>query len=186
MKNFFNRRMGQQDNGTAAIEFAILLPVMVLMLVGLFEVSNFIFCNNKMNRTAQEISNIATRGDTTKPQMDSLLQAAVYVAQPFNFTQSGNVIVTSVSHQNPDPTKPSQVMWQDSYPGGVGASRINPASLPGGLVLEVNQTVIFTEVFFKYTPSFPSYGLIATANTNVYALAAAFPRQGTMTTLPPS
>lgn len=189
MKYFFKKRVSQEDRGTAAIEFALLLPAMLIMFIGLYDISNFIFCHNKMNRTAQDISNIVTRGDVTKPQLDSMLQAATLVAQPFVFSSANgaNVIVTSISQPNsPASNKPPQVMWRDSFPGGTGGSRIVPGSLPGGLVLSLNETVIFTEVFYTFQPVFPTWNLIPSASTSIYALAAALPRQGTMTTLPPS
>ncbi|MBY0292906.1 MAG: pilus assembly protein [Alphaproteobacteria bacterium] len=183
MRKWFKIKIGKEDRGVAAIEFAILLPVLLLTFFGLFDIANFSYCSNKMNRTAQEINNIVTRGNLTKPELDSLLQVSVLIAQPFNFTASGNVIVTSVAvvsaNQGP------QIMWQDSYPGGTSESRIAPASLPGGLVLNTNQTAIFTEVFFTYTPLISNY-ILAPSQTQIYALAAALPRQGQMTTLPAS
>jgi len=181
---YIKRNFTNQDKGVAAIEFAIILPVLLVILVGIFDITNLLFCYNKMNRVAQDISNIVTRGNLTKPQLDSILQSTPLIAQPFNFLQTGsNIIVTSVSTQNPN--NQPQIMWQDSYPGGVGESRINPTSLPGGLVLNTNQTAIFTEVFFTYSPLIPGF-LIPETTTNIYTLAAAFPRQGQMTTLPPS
>lgn len=182
MWSFFKRRIKTEDKGVVAIEFAILLPLLLLAVVGLYDVSNFVFCNNKMNRTAQALSNIITRGDLTQTKLRDILQGANYITQPFDFTKSGNVIVTSVS--KPSQFLPPQIMWRYSYPGGAGASRINLGSLPGGLVLNTNQTVIFTEVFYTYEPLFPDYVVPSTA-TDIYALAAAIPREGEMTTLPP-
>ncbi|MBS0272582.1 MAG: pilus assembly protein [Proteobacteria bacterium] len=183
MQYWSSYRLKNQDNGVAAIEFALVLPVMLLTLIGVFDVNNLIYCNNKINRTAQQISNIVTRGNLTQPQLDSILsQVPPRIAQPFDFVQFGNVIVTAVS--KPSASLPAQVVWQDSYPGGVGGSKINPASLPGGLVLNTKQTVIFTEVFFAYQPLIANY--VISANTNLYAVAASVPRQGTMATLPSS
>lgn len=186
MKLLFKKRLNQEDQGTAAIEFSLIAPVMILMLVGLFDISNFIYCKYKMNNTVQEISNIVTRGNVTKPQLDAMLQAARFAAQPFVFTDSGNVIVTSVAQTNTNLAVPPTVMWRDSWPGGSGGSRINPGALPGGLSLKLNQTYIFTEIFYTYKPVFPVFNLIAPATTQIYAVAVAVPRMGTMTTLPPN
>ncbi|MBY0502078.1 MAG: pilus assembly protein [Alphaproteobacteria bacterium] len=183
MKKFFKLLFNGTDEGVAVVEFAIILPILVLTFVGLFEVTNFLYCNNKMNRTAQEISNIVTRNDVTKPQLDSMLKASVLIAQPFNFTQYGNVIVTSVSKVSS--ILPPIINWRDSYPGGTGGSRISPSSLPNGISLSAGQTVIFTEVFFNYQPVIGG-SVFTFAKTNLYAVAAAVPRLGTMTTLPPS
>lgn len=179
LEDFFSR----VDKGTAAVEFAIILPILLLTLVGLFEVTNFLYCNTKMNRTAQEISNIVTRNNQTKPQLDSMLKASVVIAQPFNFLQSGNVIVTSVS--KPVSNLPPVINWRDSYPGGVGQSRVSATSLPNGISLGTGQTVIFTEVFFTYKPVIDG-DFFTITNTQIYAVAAAVPRLGQMTTLPSS
>jgi Flp pilus assembly protein TadG len=186
MGNFLKNRIKQGDKGTAAIEFALLAPLMALMLAGLFDVSQFIYCNNQMITTAQELSNIITRGNVTAPQLQTMMQAATYTAQPFVFTNSGNVIVTSVSQTNSNTAVAPTIMWQASWPGGTGGSRISPGSLPGGLSLAYNETVIFTEVFYTYSPVFTAYSLVPSSSLQIYQVAAAVPRQGTMTTLPPS
>lgn len=181
MHNRLSSYIINEDKGVAALEFALTLPFLLLTIIGLYDINSLVFCNNKMNRTAQGISNIVTRGNVTKPQLDAMLQAAVYIAQPFNFTQSGNVIVTCVYQQNS--SLPAQIMWRDSYPGGTSASKISANSMPSGLNLTNGQTVIFTEVFFTYSPLIVGY-VLQSNQTQIYAVAAAIPRQGTMTTLP--
>ena len=133
-----------------------------------------------MNRTAQSLNNAITRDDLTRSELNSLLQAAPLLAQPFDFSSGdGNVIVTSVS--NPSGGG-EQVMWRESSPGGTGGSRVNPGNLPGGLILGPDETIIFTEVFYTFQPLLPGY--IFANGLDVYALAAAIPRKGQMTTLP--
>ncbi len=191
---YFHKRIRKEDKGVAAIEFAILAPVLILTVFGLIEISNYVFCFNKMNRTAQGVSNIVTRGDLTKPQMDSLLVSAAQISQPFNFASYGCVLVSSISQPNANTALPATLNWTDSYPSGsgnCGASKVNLGSLPGGLVLSTNQTIITTEVFYKYQSIIPGYtfggsALIPNNRLDIYALAVAVPRQGNMTTLPPS
>lgn len=188
LKSIFRK----EDKGVAAIEFAILAPLLVLTVFGLIEVSNYVFCVNKMNRTAQGVGNIVSRGDVSKPQMDAMLISAAEISQPFDFNKHGCVIVSSISQPNNNATLPAKLNWTDSYPSaGCGTSRINVASLPGGLSLGTNDTIITTEVFFNYQPFFPSYKynnspLIAAAKLLIYAYSVTVPRQGSMSTLPPS
>ena len=178
------QKIRKKDNGVVTIELAIILPVLLLLFVGMFDISNFIFCRNKMIRTAQELSNVITRDDLTKPQLDSLLQGANLIAQPFDFQTSGKVIVTSISKQ--DSTKPPAIMWQDSYPTGATGSKItNMNALPGNLVLGTGETIITTEVFYTYQPTFPGY-VLQSDQTAIYALAVKVPRKGAMITLPNS
>ncbi len=96
MYHWLKKRIGRVDKGVAAIEFALILPVLLITFIGLVDVSELVFCHNKMNRTAQEISNIVTRAPVTKAQLDSMLAASVLIAQPFDFNQNGGVIVTCV------------------------------------------------------------------------------------------
>lgn len=184
MKFWSLNRLKRKDEGIVAIEFALLLPVIFLMFAGLYDLTNLMFCNNKLNQTAQELSNFITRGNLTRPQLDSILQAAPLLMQPYNFAANGKIIVTCVTQTSsastpPPPTSP----WTDTYGSGAGTTRISLGNLPGGLVLKSGQTVIFTEAFYTYTGFFTVYTF---TNGNLYHVAAAMPRQGTMTTLPSS
>ncbi len=190
-----NEKFGiHEDKGVVAIEFGILAPLLILTVFGLIEIGNYVFCNMKMNRVAQNIDNIVARGNVTRPQLDALLAAAIPTAYPFDFSDYGCVLVSSISQTNANTKTTPTVEWTDSYPSGstgCSASRINPASLPGGLVLSQNQTIITAEVFYNYQPMIPGYkfngsGLLSTADMTVYAFAIGIPRQGTMTTLPSS
>ncbi len=193
MYQWLSEKLGRPDKGVAAIEFAIVLPVLLLTFIGLYDASSLIYSNNKMNRMAQDVNNMVTRGgNSTNPltaaQLDTILQnAPPLIALPFTFPgTTGKVIVTCVYQQAAPPLAPI-IPWSDSSSGPlvVGkttGSKINAASLPGGLTLSVGQSVIFTEVFFTYQPLIPGY--VIEANKPIYALAAAVPRQGSMATPP--
>lgn len=177
MFKFLKTRLKKEDKGVASIEFALILPLMALLLVGMFEVTWYMYCVNKMNRTAQEISNFTARGTLTLLQLQSILQSSALVAQPFNFSAYGNVIVTAVS-QSVSPA-PNVVFWRQSWPGGVGGSLVTGSSMPSGM--STGQVVLFTEVFYTYQPVIVS-SYFSITNTNVYALAVSVPRQGIITT----
>lgn len=180
----WEKRIRREDRGLVAAEFAIILPVILVILIGLFDVSNLIICRNIMTNTAHELSNVITRGDLTKPQLDSILQGTPILVEPFDFQISGKVIVTSVSKQNSN--QPPAIMWQDSYPSGATGSRItNMNNLPGSLILGTGETIIFTEVFYTYQPVFPGF-VLKNSQTSIYAIATKVPRKGSMTTLPNS
>jgi len=183
MNHWFLRGLRKGDKGIAAIEFALVLPVLMLMLVAVYDLSNLILCNNRANQTAQDLNNIITRGPVTLAQLNDILTAAPLIMQPFNFNANGKVIVTAVTQSAsgnslPPPTK----AWTQSYGGGAGASKIVLGGLPGGLILNSGQTVIFTEVFYTYTGVFTAYSF---TSGNVYQIAAGVPRQGNMA-IPPA
>jgi uncharacterized protein (UPF0333 family) len=176
MFKFLKTIFKKEDKGIASVEFAILLPVLVLTLVGMFEVTWFMYSHNKMNRTAQQINNIVARDVLTLAQLQSILQASALISQPFNFSAFGNIIVTAVS-KSVSPL-PNIVLWRQSWPGGSGGSLITGSSVPSGI--STGQVVLFTEVFYTYQPVVIS-SYFSITNKSVYALAVAIPRQGQIT-----
>lgn len=181
MYSWIKRAFRKEDKGVASIEFAIILPLLTYILIGIYDVSTFVFCADKMQDVAQQVSNIVTRGTaTTTAQVNTLLQASAVIAQPFNFTANGKVIVTCVTLNTT--TNKAQESWQLSYGSGAGVSKLSLNSLPGGLTPTANQSYIFTEVFYAYQPLIPNYVLQGSSKT-LYSLTAAVPRQGQMSTL---
>jgi hypothetical protein len=63
MKNFF-RKSERNVGGTAAIEFAILLPFLLIMFFGAFEVARYILVIRKVENTVNDINFILSREGT--------------------------------------------------------------------------------------------------------------------------
>lgn len=61
MINFFRK---SENKGTAAIEFAILLPLLLIMFFGAFEVSRYILVVRKVENTVNDINFILSREGT--------------------------------------------------------------------------------------------------------------------------
>ena len=186
MKTFLSNR-----SGVALIEFAIVLPVLLLMLVGMVEATRFAIINQKLDKVANSMSDFVTQGYTIgTSNLNSFAQAVTPIMSPFSFT--GTVIFSSVVNYSiatpPCAANIPCISWQYKVLGG-DASRLgnvgSAAATIGGYNVISGQNIIVTEVFMQYTPL-----LSATSNLmkafnaqTLYKVAVYKPRQGTMTTL---
>ena len=134
--------------GVAAVEFAILLPVMLLLYVGGTEVSEGFTVKNKATSVTSAVGDLVTRTKAiTTSQMKDILDAAASVITPYSVDKL-KIKVSSVSIDNKSIAK---VVWsaaRNDTPLAANAV----VSLPPGVAYP-NTYVIVTEVHYAYTPS---------------------------------
>lgn len=171
--------------GVAAVEFALTLPIWITMLLGMADGSYCLIVNERTDRIAYSVTDIVTQYQTiTLANLNDIVQAASQLMNPFPFGANGVVIVTSV--YQPAAGNPI-IEWQ--YTGGgtanltskIGATG-GSASLPNGLVLNANDNVIISEVYYKFTPMFVAEGLFSSGT--VYRTAVYKPRLSPLVTPP--
>lgn len=166
--------------GNVAVEFALAVPVLLLLMLGSVEMARFIILNQKLDRVATTISDLVARAETIdEAALDDIFTAAGEVAAPFDLADLGVVIVSSVT--NPDGTGP-EVAWQRSGGGSLSAtSQIgtegNGATLAGDFDVREGETAIISEVYFDFEPFLSE--LIVTPRT-LYTRAHHRPRLGTL------
>ena len=171
--------------GVAALEFALTLPIWVTLLLGVGDGAYCLIVNERTDRIAYSVTDIVTQYQTiTIANLNDIVDAASQLMQPLTFGSNGVVIVTSIykpAGQN------AYICWQ--YTGGgslVDASKIGSVgaapTLPNGLVLNDNDNVIISEVYYNYTPLFINAGIF-TANT-IYRIAVYKPRLSPLITSP--
>jgi Flp pilus assembly protein TadG len=140
--------------GVAGVEFAVVIPVILLMFLGVIEVSNYVMVNQRTEKMAYSIADNISQADTiTLAELNTILDASSEIMSPYTFSDRGHVIVTAVKR---DVGAQPRVAWQ--YEGGgtlsgteseYGALGTN-SPLPAGFTLNERETVIIAEVF--YTP----------------------------------
>jgi hypothetical protein len=163
--------------GIAALEFALTLPIWILMLVGVSDGTYCLLVNEKVDRIAYSVTDIVTQYQViTIANLNDILQASSQQMQPFPFGNRGLVIVSSV--YKPTGQTPT-ICWQYSGGGTLAhASQIGTTggtpTLPNGLTLNDNDNVIISEVYYNFNPLFLNAGLIS-ANT-IYRVAIYKPR----------
>lgn len=170
--------------GVAAVEFALLLPVLIVMLLGSFELARYIVASQKLDHLAYTVADVVSQETSvTLAQVEDVMSASAEIMDPFGFGDDGVVILSSVEQ---DPVDGPMVRWQvigggtlerESVVGEVDES----ATLPEGFVLNDNDNIIIAEVFYNYTPAVTDDYFDTREN---YRYAIFKPRYGALTTAP--
>jgi Flp pilus assembly protein TadG len=162
-------RFSRNADGVSAVEFAILLPLMVTLYIGAVEVGDGTAIQFKTTLAAKTVANLAAQytviPNTTT--MSNILNAATSVIAPYSST---GVSVT-VSEVTTDANGAATVSWSCAANGNahtVGQS----VTLPNG-VQTPNISVIWGEVNYPYTPQL---GYVVTGTINIYQNTYFYPR----------
>jgi Flp pilus assembly protein TadG len=86
-------RILHESTGQALVEAAIALPLLVLLVIGVFEFSRSIQANNIVVNMSREAANLASR-TSVSPQ--AIMDAVGDTAQPLDMTHHGMIYITKV------------------------------------------------------------------------------------------
>jgi Flp pilus assembly protein TadG len=189
------RDLIRDTRGTVALETALLLPVLLLLMVGSWETYAYMRAVNIIDRTAAIVADTVARksrlyDDSSASDGDNLgayYQAALEIAQPLDLTDGGTVILSALHNDGTATT----LAWQRRapYSSDSHASKITGpvVTTKDGvpLVLQTGETVIVAEVFLTYQPFLWSRAVWADAPLQVvlYHRAVFLSRYGGIDTL---
>ena len=178
LKSFFKSTLG-----SVAIEFALVMPLYILILTSGFELTMYALLQNKIHRLAGVIGDTISRQPLDRETLEAYISESNQFVTPFTF-EPGKITVSQI--QNVDETDDRENMrisWQESFQGNaskMGVPGDFPTGLPESFTLTGEKTAIVTEVSYEFS-SFVFASLIG--NQNIYAFYATVPRKGTMNTL---
>jgi Flp pilus assembly pilin Flp len=177
-------RLWRDRTGAVAVEFALILPVLVALLTGAAEFGRLLLLTQKLQNGAFVLADLVGRDETlTVGTLEDIFLAVGMLMEPFDFDEYGHAMVTIV--RGTEAGGPL-VNWQRES-GGLGgiASSVGlagkAAALPEELSLAAEETLLVTEVSFAFQPLF---GLMLDPVT-IRRVAYAKPRLGTLDTLLP-
>jgi Flp pilus assembly protein TadG len=153
------RRFLADKRGVSAVEFAMVLPLMVTLYLGGVEVSSAVAIDRKMTLVARTLGDLvsqATSVDTSG--MTSILDATTAVMAPYS---DANLKIT-VSSVQINSQGVAKISWSDTKNGTahtVGSTVILPAALN-----VPSTSLIWAEASYAYTPTI---GYIITGTKNL-------------------
>jgi Flp pilus assembly protein TadG len=167
-------RLVRDQRGLAAIEFAMLLPLMLTLYLGGVELSQAISVDRKVTLTSRAVADLVAQSTSVNnAEMTNILNAATAVAAPF---ATSNLRVT-VSSINVDSAGTAKISWSDTYNGTARAVN-SSVTLPSALQIP-NTSLIWGEVSYAYTPTI---GYIITGTMTLKDQIYMRPRQSTSVT----
>jgi Flp pilus assembly protein TadG len=162
-------------HGVAALEFAIVLPFMLLLYIGGVELGDGYAVDVKVTDTAHIVADLTSQNTSiNNATMSTILGASRQIIAPYSYA---NVVVT-VSEVSTDSSGKATVTWSDSL-NGTARPVGQPMTLPSSLAGQANISLILGEVTYAYTPNL-GYAISGTLNlSDSYYL---FPRNSTSIT----
>ena len=178
--------------GVAAVEFALLMPVLILLLVGMVDITRYVSTVLKLERVSSGTADVGAQYDKLRDSMTvvngneigMLFLAAEQIGKPLDLLRDGAVVITCIGDQGSGPA----VMWQRRSGRIDAVSRISSGSglsLPSGFSVRYGDSVLIVEVFYTVHPYLFSVGWLSPADRSVdiRSVAVYRPRWGTLTTL---
>lgn len=144
------RRRISDDRGVAAVEFALLLPFLLLLYLGSVEITQGVLLQRQTSLTATTVANIVAQyaSISASTQLPDILNASTQIFAP-NPASNASVVVSLVTI---DSSGNATVTWSQTLNGTVrqvGQSITLPAALD-----VPNTVLLLSEATYAYTPTF--------------------------------
>jgi len=135
--------------GVSAVEFGMVLPLMVTLYLGVVEVSTGVAIDRKVTLTTRTVADLASQAQNSinNADMTNLLNATAAVIAPYDQSK----LKVTVSAVSIDDAGVAKIAWSDSLngtPRGVGST----VTVPSALNVASSQ-LIWSEVQYSYTPT---------------------------------
>lgn len=147
-------------SGVAAVEFAYLAPLLMLMTFGTFEMARALIVQKRFQRAASMVGDLVTREDQDVPlgatasaarsTLSGMMISAQHVMQPYSSTP----LTINVYQLWASPTDKTQtkIEWAYKYPTNTSSGCGNLKSMPASGMLATNGRAVVIEATYQYTP----------------------------------
>jgi Flp pilus assembly protein TadG len=144
------RRFGRDEQGVSAIEFAVLLPLMITLYLGGVEVSQAVSADRKTTLVAHTVGDLVAQvTDITSTGADDVLAAASTIAYPFPVS---NLRIT-VSSVCIDATgRIATIAWSHASAHATARSGTVTSSIDSRLMV-AGTSLIWGEASYDYRPT---------------------------------
>lgn len=140
--------------GSAAVEFAFIVPVLLSLYFVTMEVSQGVDTSRKVSRVASQTADLITQqGTIVKADIDAIMQIGGATLQPYNRSLP-KIIVTAINIST-DATPKVTVAWSRKLVAGIASKDVNtgttttvPATLmaPGSFLIRVETDLAYKPV----------------------------------------
>lgn len=144
----------RDTHGIAAVEFALVAPVLLVMLIGAIDVSRAVALNQRVALITQMVADLAAREtQLTADDVEAIYDVAELAMAPYSADELEIAIIPVMSAT--DDAKKTLVYPsttnRPTYPAGSELPKCQTYPLTEGL-LGTNESVIVVETKYKYTP----------------------------------
>jgi Flp pilus assembly protein TadG len=162
-------RFAKEQRGVAALEFAMLLPMMMTLYVGSVELSTGVAVHRKVTIAAHTIADLSSQFTTiADSDMTNILNAATDIIYPY---PSAN-LQAIVSELSINAQGQASVLWSNTL-NGTARTVGSIVTIPSNLAVP-NTYLLLGETTYNYAPS---YGYVVTGTLTLSDQFYLQPRQ---------
>ena len=154
-KNFLGvtRRLAGDRSGVAAVEFALIVPLLLALYFVTMEVAQAIEVNKKVGRVASMVADLVTQQqEMSISELEGIMRIGEATLQPYNRTRA-NIIVTAIE-VGLEATPTAKVVWSRRLIGqafSAGPAKGTPVEIPAALKVK-GSFLVRTEAALSYQP----------------------------------
>jgi Flp pilus assembly protein TadG len=142
------RNIWRDERGGAAVDMIVLLPIMLMVFIGVVEITSVLRLDRKVVAAAQTTADLITqRREVSAGDLNDILRAAELIMEPY---PASDLSVGIVGVQYNENTGAPETLWTQSKNGG---------SVPNALAVAVGlgakgEGVVVVRVSYSYSPVF--------------------------------
>jgi Flp pilus assembly protein TadG len=141
-------RLARDRSGVSAVEFALLLPLMLTLYFGAVEFGDALTIERKVTHLTSSLADLVTQARTISDEdMDNILDAAASIIIPYD----EGLLAIKVSGVSIDANGKATVTWSDAR-NDTPLPKGSVVSLPDG-VKQPNTFLVTAEIHYTYTPT---------------------------------
>lgn len=142
-------RFRRNRRGIAAVEFAVIVPVLLLLYIGASDVALAITAHRKLQSTANATADlIAQDASTTKADLTAELDIARALMQPLDAVKV-KIVLSSILI---DAKGKAVVDWSSAVNGALARQKGTEFILPASLANQPSRSFVVVEASYLYTP----------------------------------
>jgi len=136
----FAKRWRRDPRGSATVELAVILPVLVILWLGSFEAFLAVSTYRKLEDATAELANVASQFDPaiSKAEATSTMAAVAQIMAPYSTTNLSIVM----SEIQTDGAGHGTVTWSLGYQGGTPLARNSSWTLPASLMVPTTAYIL--------------------------------------------
>jgi Flp pilus assembly protein TadG len=151
------KAFASRKEGVAAVEFAMLLPVLLLLYLGAFEASQALSANRKVEAVADTVGDLVSRStEMDATRLSNIMSISAAILNPF----PGTGLVMTVTTVKVDANGKATVDWSQANTGP-GLRAGSAYTLPTDLQVFTDTYLVFSTVSYPYKALFGYGGIFS-------------------------
>jgi len=144
------RRFLRERRGVSAVEFALVLPIMITLFIGGSEVTQGITIKRKVTIATRTIADLVSQDTSiTDADLTAIFAATSTVLAPF----PGGSLKMKISNIYIDADGKASVVWGAAHNGAIARTAGEVVTLPDGLNAFEKTSLLWAESEYTYTPT---------------------------------